>query len=113
MKIDKAIELMRVERECVMRNDDVHCNRDCVNCDLCDTLEKTSDIIEAYGIAIEKMEDSMRTMPRMGWLLVLAAYIPSTVFTIATCHFIDCGNWISTVVFFILVILTLPRYGVK
>ena len=113
MKIDKAIELMRVERECVMRNDDVHCNRDCVNCDLCDPLEKTSDIIEAYGIAIEKMEESMRSMPRMGWLLVLAAYIPSIVFTIATCHFIDCGNWISAVVFFILVILTLPRYGVK
>lgn len=111
MNIDRAIELMRVERECVIRNDKgVNCDRDCSSCDL---LQKTSDIIEAYGIAIEKMEESMRAMPRMGWLLVLAAYIPSTVFTIATCHFIDCGNWISTVVFFILVILTLPRYGVK
>ncbi len=116
MKIDKAIELMKVERECVMRNDDVHCDRDCANCDLRDLLEKTSDIIEAYDTVIETLEVAESFNKKGSWknnLVLLLAYIPTGIFTTAICHLLDNGNLIWAIVFTIILVMTLPVYKYK
>ena len=113
MNLKRAIELMKVERECVTRNDDVHCDRDCANCDLRGLLEKTDDIIDAYDTVIDRLEDYAaggNARSNRGWLLFLLAYVPTAIFTVATCHFVDRGNWIGAGVFFALMLITLPRY---
>lgn len=101
---------MKVERECVTRNDGTNCDRDCANCDL--LVENTSDIIDAFDTVIDKLEDykMLGHHPNKSWLLFLVAYIPTTIFTVATCHFVDKANWIPAGVFFLLILLTLPRY---
>lgn len=47
---------------------------------------------------------------KLGWVLLIAAYLPTTIFTAAVCHFVDNENWIAAGVFFTLVLLTLPRF---
>lgn len=48
-KFEQARRLMFIELECVQRNIDHKCNRDCANCDLVQTDE---DLIQAYQAAI-------------------------------------------------------------
>lgn len=47
---------------------------------------------------------------KYNWLLFAVAYIPTVIFTTATCHFVDRKNWIAAAVFFALVLITLPRF---
>lgn len=114
MRIDKAIELMKVERECVVRNDrGVNCDRDCANCDL---LQKTSDIIEAYDTVIDTLEVAESFNKKGSWknnLVLLMAYIPTGIFTTAICHLLDNGNLIWAIVFTIILVMTLPVYKYK
>lgn len=113
MNLKRAIELMKVQRECIMRNDGVHCDRDCANCDLCDSFEKMDDIISAYDTVIDRLEECAsggNARSNRGWLLFAVAYVPTAIFTAATCHFIDRANWIAAGVFFLLILLTLPRF---
>ena len=49
MDIQKTIEIMQNEAECVKRNDGKNCDRDCGKCDL---LKDAKEILEAYQIAI-------------------------------------------------------------
>lgn len=53
----RAIELMKIERECVIRNIKQQCNRDCANCDL---VQKDSDVLGAFDAAIASLEISKR-----------------------------------------------------
>ena len=59
MTINRQIELLKIERECVQRNHDEKCNRDCANCDLVqvdtDLLEMYDEVIKNYELALEAM----------------------------------------------------------
>ena len=47
MKRDRIIELLECERQCILRNSDNSCNRDCVNCDL---VQDTKELLAMYDI---------------------------------------------------------------
>lgn len=49
MEFPDALRLMRIEKECVMRNSTGICDR---NCAVCDLVQKDTDLIEAYQMAI-------------------------------------------------------------
>ena len=49
MEFSEALELMKIEKECVIRNSVEICNRDCGKCDL---AQKDTDLIEAFQMAI-------------------------------------------------------------
>ena len=53
----KAIEVIKTEKECVMRNVGSNCNRDCYGCDL---IMPDKDILDAYDIAIDAIEKMMK-----------------------------------------------------
>ena len=52
MTIDKIIHLLQVEKECVLRNAEHRCNRDCENCDLC---QIDTDLLEMYDAVLNRM----------------------------------------------------------
>lgn len=55
----RAIELLKIERECVNRNNQpfgMNCNRECGKCDL---LQNTDELIEMYDFVIDAMEYSV------------------------------------------------------
>ena len=49
MDYSRVVEILRIEQECVSRNNGVNCDRDCANCDL---VLDAEEILEAYTIAI-------------------------------------------------------------
>ena len=49
-----VLEVMKTERQCVIRNEIGSCNRDCGNCDL---LLPTNDIIQAYDRVIMMIQN--------------------------------------------------------
>lgn len=56
MTSKRILELLRIERECVQRNCDGRCDRDCANCEL---VQTDSDLLEMYNeviLAYEKMD---------------------------------------------------------
>lgn len=59
MTIDRQIELLKIERECVQRNHDGRCDRDCANCELVqidtELLEMYDEVIKNYEMAREEM----------------------------------------------------------
>ena len=58
MTINRQIELLKIERECVQRNHDGRCDRDCANCELVQTdtelMEMYDEVIRNYEMAMEK-----------------------------------------------------------
>lgn len=44
---------MRIERDCVKRNEDKNCTRDC---EVCDLVQDTDVLIRAYTTAIDYIE---------------------------------------------------------
>lgn len=56
MEIQRAIELLKIERECINRNNQPfgkNCNRECSKCDL---VQNTDELIEMYDWVIEYLE---------------------------------------------------------
>ena len=51
MTVEKAIELMKNEKECIIKADT--CDRDCTKCEL---LRKTEDLLSVYDMAIHALE---------------------------------------------------------
>lgn len=49
MTLEKLINLMQIERECITRNEHHNCNRDCENCNL---VQNTDTLIKAYDKTI-------------------------------------------------------------
>lgn len=49
MEFSEALELMKIEKECVIRNSVEICNRDCGKCNL---AQEDTDLIEAFQMAI-------------------------------------------------------------
>lgn len=54
MTVDRAIEVLEHEKECVIRNIKNQCNRDCAKCDL---LLPDMDIVIAYNYALAVLND--------------------------------------------------------
>lgn len=55
MDVARATELLKIERECINRNNQpfgLNCNRDCGKCDL---LQNTEELLEMYDFVIEKL----------------------------------------------------------
>lgn len=50
----EAVEIIKIERQCVERNTQNECDRDCANCDLLLLDEK---IFAAYDMAIAALEE--------------------------------------------------------
>lgn len=48
MEFPYALKIMRIEKECVIRNATGVCKRECAECDL---VQKDTDLIEAYQMA--------------------------------------------------------------
>lgn len=48
----RTAEILRIEKECVERQDTPRCNRDTNGCQCCDLIQKTEDVLEAYNTAI-------------------------------------------------------------
>lgn len=63
MNIDKVIEILKTEKECVSRNNGNNCNRDCKNCDL---LLPAEDILKAYILAIGVIEGIKNCLDKQG-----------------------------------------------
>ena len=57
MTLKEAKELMANERACVIRASTDGCQREC---DKCDLLRPTSDILEAYTVAIKSVDFLIR-----------------------------------------------------
>ncbi len=57
MTDERILELLKIERECVLRNKNGECDRNCVNCDLVqedeDLLEMYDEVIKQYTFFIE------------------------------------------------------------
>lgn len=56
MKIQRAIELLKIERECINRNNQPfgqNCDR---KCDKCDLVQNTDELLEMYDLVINIME---------------------------------------------------------
>lgn len=52
MELNKALEILKIEQECVRRQDTELCNRDECGCQCCDLIQESADVLEAYDIAI-------------------------------------------------------------
>lgn len=50
MEIERTIEMLKIEQECVKRQNTADCSRKCFECNLC---QDEQEILEAYDTAIE------------------------------------------------------------
>lgn len=53
MTKDRALELLKIERECVLRNEN-GCDRNCANCDL---VQDTDELLEMYEFVLKILND--------------------------------------------------------
>lgn len=56
MTLKRALELMKIEKQCIERNEKNECNREC---EVCDLLQNTEELIEAYKIIIHFVSTNM------------------------------------------------------
>lgn len=60
MKLDKVLELLKIERECVTRQNGDGCRRDIThNCNSCDLVQSDADILQMYDIVISLVEEKI------------------------------------------------------
>ena len=62
MNMNRVVEILKIEKECVERQDTPKCNRDCENCDL---LLPTEEVKQAYTLAIGCIEGIMADIPNI------------------------------------------------
>lgn len=53
LPISEVVRILRIERDCVKRNEDKNCTRDC---EVCDLVQDTDVLIRAYTTAIDYIE---------------------------------------------------------
>ena len=56
MNLDKALKLMKIEKECIQRNKDAKCDREC---DICDLVQHTDELLESYETIIDFVNNEM------------------------------------------------------
>lgn len=54
MNKQRILELLQIELECIQRNEQNICNRDCANCDL---VQTTDELIKMYTTVIEIVKE--------------------------------------------------------
>ena len=59
MNMNRVVEILKNEKECVERQDTPKCNRDCGNCDL---LLPTEEVKQAYTLAIGCIEGTQNLL---------------------------------------------------
>ena len=57
MTTEEAIKVMENEWKCIDRNDGIHCDRKCENCDF---VMNFFDLKDAFNIVFEALEERMR-----------------------------------------------------
>ena len=57
MTSERILELLKIERECIQRNCDHVCDRDCIRCDL---VQRDEDLIDLYDELIRKYSNLER-----------------------------------------------------
>ena len=62
MNMNRVAEILKIEKECVERQDTPKCNRDCGNCDL---LLPTEEVKQAYTLAIGCIEDTQSLLDKI------------------------------------------------
>lgn len=77
MTVERMIELLEIEKECVLRNAIGECNRYCAGCDL---LQDDTELHEMYteALALLKAQDAQL-------VIVSRDYIEGTVFRCPKC----------------------------
>ena len=56
MSLDRVIELLKIERECVLRQNGNGCQRENTNCCVgCDLVQSDNEIFQMYNVAIDKL----------------------------------------------------------
>ena len=61
MTIDEAIELVKIEKECVTRADNLYCNRNCIECDLVQDTNKLLYMYEQLAEWLEELKEYRKT----------------------------------------------------
>lgn len=56
INIKRALELMKIEKECIQRNKDEKCDREC---EVCDLLQNTDELLEAYEAVINFISNNI------------------------------------------------------
>lgn len=56
MKPSEAMKIMKIEKECVLRQDTPKCNRDTCGCQCCDLIQDADEVVEAYELAIQALD---------------------------------------------------------
>lgn len=57
MKDEKILELLKIERECVKRNMDGRCDRECARCDI---VQSSKELIKMYDAVIKNYQHSIK-----------------------------------------------------
>lgn len=57
MELNRVLELMKIETECIKRANT--CDRNCAKCEL---VQKDTDLLEAYGEVIDMLEAEIESM---------------------------------------------------
>lgn len=74
MDMNRAIELMEIEKECVTRQDGTDCPRNCnplQGCTGCDLIQYDPEgILEAYDVAIDAMKFTIKTCDNIAETMV-------------------------------------------
>lgn len=60
MSKERILELLAVERECIIRA--TWCDRDCINCTL---IQTDTDLLEMYNIVIDFIKEHMESNGKM------------------------------------------------
>lgn len=54
MEIQRAIELLKIEQECLKRNELKECNRECASCDI---VQDSRELYRMYSLAIKVLSE--------------------------------------------------------
>ena len=91
-KVDKAIELMKNEKTCIIKADT--CDRNCTKCEL---LRDTKDLLSTYDMAIQALKQTKwipcsERMPKDSRVVLVTAYWHETYQVMMASYFGD-GLW--------------------
>ena len=56
MDMNRAAEIMLIEKTCVLRQDTADCCRDECGCQCCDLIQETEDVLEAYDAVLKALK---------------------------------------------------------
>ena len=95
LDMDRIIELLNIERECVRRNSGQNCDR---NCGACDLVQDDKELMAAYDSAVEMLTTQHETIKSLtDTINHLCEGIASTAPRVYTVEDFEDGMYIPTV----------------